>query len=169
MKTSYYPRPEPKIPFPKEDADNVEALSQQFVSIIETVTDSTLYMGRDLQKLAAYLSEVTKQACQAYSSGKDLVGAEGIHAVLDPDRNEIAGALDLIAPEVRKQATLVFPRLVEVEYDFYEGFEGVPPRHPAVVECATVRGTGYRVHRGAQGFGGLRAASKRRADNERRV
>jgi len=127
LKTSFYPRPEPKIPFPKEEAEDVEALAHQLLSIIEAVTDSTLYMGRDFAKLSTYLAEVTTLACQAYARGQDLIGAEGIHAVLDPYRVNLAGALDLIAPELRKQATLVFPRLVEVEYDFYEGFENVPP------------------------------------------
>ena len=36
-------------------------------------------------------------------------------------------ALDLLEPDLRKKATLLFPKLVEVEYDFYEGFENVPP------------------------------------------
>jgi hypothetical protein len=127
LKTAFYAQPEPKIPFPKEEAEDVEALAHQMVSIIETVTDSTLYMGRDIAKLATYLGEVTALSCQAYARGEDLIGAEGIHAALDPYRNNLAGALDLIAPDLRKKATLVFPRLVEVEYDFYEGFEGVPP------------------------------------------
>lgn len=127
LKNSFYPRPEPKIPFPNEEAEDVESLAHQMISIIESVTDSTLYMGRDFAKLSAYLAEVTTQACKAYAAGQDLVGAEGIHAVLDPYRVNLAGPLGLIAPELRTQATLVFPRLVEVEYDFYEGFEKLSP------------------------------------------
>jgi YVTN family beta-propeller protein len=42
LKTSFYPRPEPKIPFPKEESEDVESLAHQLVSIIE-VTDATLY------------------------------------------------------------------------------------------------------------------------------
>ena len=127
LKNSFYAQPAPKIPFPNEEAEDVEALAHQMVTLIETTVDATLYMGRDLPKLADYLAKVLAPGCDVYAKGNKLVGDEYVHSVLDQYRVNLAGVLDLVAPELRKEAQQQFPRLVEVEYDFYEGFENVPP------------------------------------------
>lgn len=127
LKTSYYAQPAPKIPFPNEDAEDVEALAHQAINLLEQVTDATLYTGRDMVRLTLHMADVIAPACEAYAKGNKTLGDEPIHAVLDHYRNQIAGALDLLAPELRQQATLLFPKMVEVEYDFYEGFQNLPP------------------------------------------
>lgn len=127
LKSVFYSQPEPKIPFPADEANDVEALAIQMVGVIELVTDSTLNTGHDLRRLAIYLAQVTATACDAYDRGDDAIGAEGVSAVLDHYRVQLAGTLDLISQDLRKKATQVIPRLVEVEYDFYEGFENLPP------------------------------------------
>lgn len=127
LKSSYYAQPAPKIPFPNEDAEDVEALAHQMVNLLEQVTDATLYTGRDMPRLATHMAEVITPGCEQYAKGNKALGDEAIHAVLDHYRVQIAGALDLLAPDLRKKATLLFPAMVEVEYDFYEGFENLPP------------------------------------------
>ncbi len=127
LKSVFYAKPEPKIPFPAEEAEDVEALAIQMVGLIELVGDSYLHTGRDLRRLATHLAAVTTTACEAYERGDDAIGVEGVSAVLDHYRVQLAGTLDLISVNLRQKATQVFPRLVEVEYDFYEGFENLPP------------------------------------------
>lgn len=139
LKTSFYAQPAPKIPFPNEDAEDVEALAHQMVNLIEQVVDATLYTGRDLGRLAGYLAAVVAPACEQYQRGNKLLGDEGVHAVLDHYRGQLAGALDLLAPALRKEATQQFPKLVEVEYDFYEGFENEPPDNRQMTDAERCR------------------------------
>ncbi len=70
------------------------------------------------KRLAAAAVLGVAAAGAAMAAGKDALGTEGIYAVLDHYRVNIAGALDLIAPEVRRQGSRLLPRLVEVEWDF---------------------------------------------------
>jgi hypothetical protein len=113
-----YNSPQPPDPFDKGKAEDAEGAAHMMVSIIEEVVDANLYTGRDVPRLATHLSQVVGVSCDAYAAGEDAIGIEGIYAVLDHYRVNIAGALDLIAPEVRKQGSRLFPRLVETEWDF---------------------------------------------------
>ena len=113
-----YGSPQPPDPFNKGKAEDAEGFAHLMVSIIEEVVDANLYTGRDVPRLATHLSAVVGVSCDAYAAGNDALGIEGIYAVLDHYRVNIAGALDLIAPEVRRQGSRLFPRLVETEWDF---------------------------------------------------
>lgn len=113
-----YSSPQPPDPFDRGKAEDAEGVAHLMVGIIEEVVDANLYTGRDVPRLATHLSEVVASSCDAYAAGKDALGIEGIYAVLDHYRVNIAGALDLIAPEVRRQGSRLFPRLVETEWDF---------------------------------------------------
>lgn len=126
LKSSFYAQPAPKIPFPNEEAEDVEALVHQAVSLIEQVVDATLYTGRNLPRLTAYLAKVLAPGCDQYAKGSKPLGDEYVHSVLDQYRVQLAGVLDLLAPELRIKAQQQFPALVEVEYDFYEGFQNAP-------------------------------------------
>ena len=114
-----YGSPQPPDPFNKGKAEDAEGFAHLMVSIIEEVVDANLYTGRDVPRLATHLSRsVVGVSCDAYAAGNDALGIEGIYAVLDHYRVNIAGALDLIAPEVRRQGSRLFPRLVKTEWDF---------------------------------------------------
>jgi hypothetical protein len=132
----FYKTHTPPKPFPNEDAEEVEALSHQMVTVIEDVADSYLYTGRDMPRLAEHLGKTLGPACADYAAGKEALATERTYAVLDLFVSEAAGlsgAISVMAPEVEQNAIALFPRLVVTRYAAPAG--GVNRTMPAADAC----------------------------------
>lgn len=120
----FYPSPEPKVPFPSQEAEDLEALAHQMVTILEDVVDSYLYIGRDLVQLASHLEGLLKPACDDYAAGNEALATERVYLVLDQFVTEaggLAGAISVMAPELDEKARALFPILVVTRYQLPAG------------------------------------------------
>ncbi len=94
--------------------EEAEGPAQSLVGVFESVTDASLYTGRDVGRLAEHLAELTVPACELYAAGEVERATEVTVAIAPHYRNHLADLLDLVAPEVHAVAGGILDELVEV-------------------------------------------------------
>ncbi len=119
MRPFYKTKHLPPDPFPMEDQEELEALSHGMATVLENLADSSLYVGRDMIRLAQTLSEVLTPACADYAAGRDAIATERVYAVLEhfvSEASGLSGAVSIMAPDAETRARSLFPRLVTTRY-----------------------------------------------------
>lgn len=119
MRPFYKTRHLPPDPFPMEDQEELEALSHGMATVLENIADASLYVGRDMIRLAQTLNDVLTPACADYAAGRDAIATERVYAVLEhfvSEASGLSGAISIMAPAAETQARSLFPRLVATRY-----------------------------------------------------
>ena len=97
--------------------EEAEAPAQSMVGVLESVTDATLYTGRDLGYLAGFLADFIAPACELYAAGDEELASEAAFAARPHYRKHLRRLLDLVAPEVHEVAGGILDELVEAPGD----------------------------------------------------
>ena len=95
--------------------EEAEAPAQSMVGVFESVTDASLYTGRDLGGLAGFLADLVAPACTLYAAGETELASETAFAVRPHYRKHLRRLLDLVAPEVHEVAGGILDELVAEE------------------------------------------------------
>jgi hypothetical protein len=121
--------------------EEAEAPAQSLVGVFESVTDASLYTGRDLGFLAGYLADLVAPACELYAAGDDELASETAFAVRPHYRKHLRRLLDLVAPEVHEVAGGILDELVAEEDERPEDLAGACRElHDALIEARAVLG-----------------------------
>jgi hypothetical protein len=116
-----YPDPGPPVSVLGWNPEEAEVPAQRLAGIVEEVVDANLFPGRDFARLARHLGETARTSCDAYASGEEEVGAEGVFAVFDLYHGELGGTASLFAPEEHERVMDRFGLLIGVEGDRDDG------------------------------------------------
>jgi hypothetical protein len=136
MRLFYKSKHLPPQPFPAEDQEELEALAHGMGTVLENLADASLYVGRDMIRLAQTLADTLAPACADYAAGRDALATERVYAVLEhfvSEASGLGGAVSVMAPEADTQARQLFPRLVATRYQPATG--AVNMNIPAVEAC----------------------------------
>ena len=136
MRPFYKTKHLPPSPFPMEDQEELEALTHGMSTVLENLADASLYVGRDMIRLAQTLADTLAPACADYAAGRDALATERVYAVLEhfvSEASGLSGAVSVMAPEADQRARALFPRLVVTRYQAPAG--AVNMNAPAVEAC----------------------------------
>lgn len=110
-----YPVANPPAEWVGRNPEEAEAPAQLMLGILETITDASLYAGRDPARLAGHLAETAAPACALIEAGKDDLAREALYPVADHFIGETTGLADLIGlfdPELFDRAEAILPLFV---------------------------------------------------------
>ncbi|WP_181164517.1 hypothetical protein [Amaricoccus solimangrovi] len=94
--------------------EEAEGIAQPLVGLLEVISDSDLYPGRDLGGAAALVLGLSRQGCAALARGDGAIGAERLAIARRYHDALIADTLGLMAPEAGATISAAFePRATD--------------------------------------------------------